>query len=133
MRLDISLELMELKLKLDSISDSLNAEIDEAEKQLNSLGMGVTAWVQASPGIKVGYTKYCGTWRIVATAEEFVKEGREFKIWALTSSPRRIRLIGFRAIPNLIPEIEKEANKLINNLNEVIDESPGTDKHASEV
>jgi hypothetical protein len=119
-------ELASVSQSLNQVSDELSAQLAEIEKAINRYNLGVTAWVtlrstEMEPEVgqfpwsvidELRYTKLEGKWGLVWVS--YVAEDPEntWKKKSLRESPRDIRLLSVKKLPDLLSELARKAAEL---------------------
>jgi hypothetical protein len=115
-------DLAALSQELNEASDTLSEQIAEAEKALNALKLGVTAWATisswtpptqygASEGCSIGYGKHNGKWGLLylTWSDEFPESDRSIP---LREAPREDRIAAIEKLPELVKALEKRAREI---------------------
>jgi hypothetical protein len=122
---------------LNQVSDELATQLVEIEKAINGYGLGVTAWVTIriteiesevgqmpwSAMDELRYAKLEGKWGLVWVS--YVAEDPE-NTWRekfLRESPRDIRLLAVKKLPELITELAKKAAEVCSDATERVREA----------
>jgi hypothetical protein len=114
-------DLAALSQELNDASDTLSEQIAEAEKALNALKLGVTAWATisswpsgqygASEGCSISYGKHNGKWGLLHLTwnDDFPESDRSIP---LREAPREDRIAAITKLPELVKALEKRAREI---------------------
>ena len=107
---------------LNEVSDELRESISDLEKALETLNLGVSAWVQITGGHDesgryywsrgLGYTQVDKKWGIAlrrVRGDESFPEDEDTEIWQFNDAPRWMRVEGVGKIPELVEALNKQA------------------------
>lgn len=115
-----------LSQDLNDASDRLSEQVADAERALNALRLGVTAWVSlyerqvdigasepfwTNETVYLGYGKHNGKWGLLYSTEldPFPNEAH---VTPLREAPREDRLYAVEKLPNLIKKLEERAQSV---------------------
>jgi len=112
--------------ELNSISDSLSKQIEVLEGQLKQLNLGVTAWARVNHTYddeggecitEIGYSRFRSRWGI-ALRSCYIEPSHEEheEMWPFTDGPRQLRIDAVDKIPELLEQLDTEAEKMISAL-----------------
>ena len=115
-------DLAALSQELNEASDSLSEQIAEAEKALNTLKLGITAWTVVSrwtsedmypahEGCSLGYGKHKGKWCLLYGTWHDMWPDRETNM-PLREAPREDRIKAIEKLPELVKALEKRAKEI---------------------
>jgi hypothetical protein len=118
------LELASIASKLNSSTDELKRAVLELDKALESLNMGISAWVpfpKRGYGItvvnthEVGYDKIKGQWGIAirpikAVHSPILGMPQKDEIWLFGDAPRGLRLAAIPALSKMIAQLRDSAS-----------------------
>jgi hypothetical protein len=114
-------DLAALSQELNEASDDLAEQIAQAEKALNALKLGVTAWATisswpsgpygASEGCSIGYGKHNGKWglKYLTWSDDFPESDHSIP---LREAAREDRISAIEKLPDLVKALEKRAREI---------------------
>jgi hypothetical protein len=116
-----------LSARLNETSDSINKSVAQVEKRLAKLRLGVPTWIKIQdnngpnepPDVTYfGYSKDDGNWHLGFSREYWDgPEHNEYIPFAQAS--RELRLKGLKELPQLLKQMEKDALKAIEEVDNV--------------
>lgn len=96
--------------KLNNSTDELMVSIKIIRDKINSLNLGIAAFVKVTEEYSIGYGRIGGTWDFIIKTEE--------KTFSYFSCPRYMRIDSVPKLPELLEALEKVANNTIKRLQE---------------
>lgn len=118
-------KLKEVSLDLNNSTDSFNKSVAEIESFLQSLNLGIEAWVLMELNTEkpvprktyLGYAKASGKWGL-----HIKIEGLPESVWAFRGSPRQLRIQAVGFIPSLMVLLILNSQAFVTHM----DEATGT-------
>lgn len=103
-------KLTKVALKLNEASDKYNKVLIELVGKINSYNLGVEAVVNINSEYKLMYGRVEGFWGL------YILDSKSS--WPIASSPRQIRIKAVEFLPQLLLQLNQEANVLLNRIKE---------------
>lgn len=106
-------QLEDCAVRINAESDRLSVSYGKINEYLQSLNLGVTAFIDTGSGYKIGYGKINGQWGLMLSHNE--------DKWPILEAPRMPRAHAMRHVPELIKELARLATLAVETISAAAD------------
>lgn len=118
-------KILQVRDKIDNLTEELNKRIIAFEEDLKKLRIGIPTWINISSNTRLGYIKFEGNWCVVVQSK---LDDKQQPILPLTKSTRTLRLYGYKHLNLLIPAIQSAAESFLAKLESELNHEPDGNK-----